>query len=67
VSDDGPGVPGLERELVADERRITQLDHGNGIGLRVVRWIVDAMGGDVRFEDGDGHHTVVVSVPVADR
>ncbi len=66
VADDGCGIPRLERSLIQGEQEITQLNHGNGIGLWVVRWIVDTMGGGVRFEDEDGWHAVVVSVPLAD-
>jgi len=65
VADDGSGVPELEQSLIAGDREITQLHHGNGIGLWVVRWIVDEMGGDIRFEEADGWHSVVVSVPKA--
>jgi PAS domain S-box-containing protein len=66
IADDGPGIPELERSLIAGDQEITQLHHGNGIGLWAVRWILDAMGGEVRFEDEDGWHAVVISVPLAD-
>jgi PAS domain S-box-containing protein len=66
VADDGPGVPDLERALLNDEVEITQLRHGDGIGLWAVRWLADAMGGEVRFEDDGDRHAVVVTVPTVD-
>jgi signal transduction histidine kinase len=40
VSDNGPGIP--EQEIAALEgERETSLEHGSGIGLWLVKWIVD--------------------------
>src|SRR5207244_2991206 len=53
VEDDGPGIPEADRERVFD--RFTRLDEGRtrdaggaGIGLAMVRAIVERHGGDVR-------------------
>lgn len=51
VADDGPGIPASERELVTGERDITQLEHGSGLGLWLVRWVVEEYGGSVAFDD----------------
>lgn len=51
VSDDGPGIPERERAVVGGEREITQLDHSRGLGLWVARWIVEGVGGRLRFDD----------------
>jgi signal transduction histidine kinase len=48
VSDDGPGFPEHEREVVLGETSITQLDHASGLGLWLVRWIADAY--DAEFD-----------------
>ncbi|MEM4781494.1 MAG: PAS domain S-box protein, partial [Halalkalicoccus sp.] len=65
VADDGPGIPDLERELLSGAREITQLEHGSGLGLWLVKWTVESYGGHVSFEDGPGT-TVVLSLPLAD-
>ena len=55
VSDNGPGLPDVERELLSRERKETAIEHGNGLGLWVVRWLVDQVGGDVTVSSSAGH------------
>jgi signal transduction histidine kinase len=57
ISDTGPGVPEAEREAVF--RRLYRGDasrsqRGLGLGLSLVRGIVEAHGGSVRVEDAEG-------------
>ena len=69
VEDDGPGIPEADRERVFD--RFTRLDEGRtrdaggaGIGLAMVRAIVERHGGGVRAEQGHaGGARFVVSLP----
>ncbi|GGM64621.1 signal transduction histidine kinase [Halarchaeum rubridurum] len=66
VADDGPGIPESERELVAGDREITQLEHGSGLGLWLVRWIIEEYGGEVEFGESDlGGAAVTLSLPRA--
>jgi PAS domain S-box-containing protein len=56
VVDDGPGIDELERRVVTagDE---TALEHGSGLGLWLVNWIVTQYGGSFQIgprADGDG-------------
>ena len=54
VQDDGPGIPEAERALVFS--RGTRLDEqasGHGLGLGIVRDIVDAWGGVLQLETGE--------------
>jgi len=60
VADDGPGIPEHERALVTGERDITQLEHGAGLGLWLVAWLVSAYGGRLSFEDREPRGSVVV-------
>lgn len=64
VEDDGPGIPAFERELVDGTREITQLEHGSGLGLWLVKWTVESYGGRVAFEEGPGT-TVLIHLPLA--
>ncbi|MFB6177919.1 MAG: sensor histidine kinase, partial [Halobaculum sp.] len=61
VADDGPGIPDHEVEVF---RRVeeTPLQHGRGLGLWLVRWGVDRLGGSVQFDTSDGT-TVTVTLP----
>ena len=62
VADDGPGIP--EGELAPlDAGTETQLEHATGIGLWVVQWSVDALGGTLSFDTDDG---TVVTVRLPD-
>ncbi len=58
VVDDGPGIPEAERAAVTGARDITQLQHGSGLGLWLVRWAVESVGGDVGFERRDDRTVV---------
>ncbi|AGN02643.1 pas domain s-box [Salinarchaeum sp. Harcht-Bsk1] len=56
VTDDGPGIDELERAMI-ERGEETPLEHGSGLGLWLVNWIVTRYGGSFRIEardDGDG-------------
>jgi PAS domain S-box-containing protein len=59
VRDDGPGIPRTERELLFEDREITQLRHASGLGLWLVNWVVDGSGGTLSFADNDPRGSVV--------
>lgn len=61
VSDEGPGVPPGEREVVTGETEVTQLRHASGVGLWVAKWVADAYGGTLDFDDA----TVSLRFPAA--
>lgn len=54
VEDEGPGIPVADRELIFDrfQRRSGHFQSGTGIGLYLVRALVEAHGGSVHAEDG---------------
>jgi signal transduction histidine kinase len=62
VADDGPGIP--EQELaVIEEGYETPLEHGSGLGLWIVHWIVAwKSDGEVEFEPNEPEGTVVTLV-----
>ncbi|TYL40127.1 histidine kinase [Natronococcus pandeyae] len=67
VADDGPGIPRAERELLEEEREITQLRHASGLGLWLVDWVVTQSGGQLSFADNEPRGTVItLEVPRAD-
>ncbi|MFC7070972.1 histidine kinase N-terminal 7TM domain-containing protein [Halobaculum lipolyticum] len=50
VADDGPGIPEGDRVAVESGQE-TQLRHASGIGLWLVRWILDGVDGELSFVD----------------
>lgn len=55
VSDNGPGLPDVERELLTREREETSTEHGNGLGLWVVRWLAAQVDGRIAVSSSAGH------------
>ncbi|ERG87968.1 MAG: histidine kinase-, DNA gyrase B-, and HSP90-like ATPase [halophilic archaeon J07HX5] len=63
IADDGPGIPDRETRVI-ERGEETQLNHGRGIGLWLVAWIVDASNGDLSFSTpDDGGSVVSLSLP----
>jgi PAS domain S-box-containing protein len=62
VVDDGPGIP--ERERTVLKHGETPLEHGDRVGLWMVDWLVERVGGEIAFyePESDGSR-VVVRVP----
>ena len=57
VSDTGPGIPPQEMKSLETEE--TELDHGSGLGLRLVQWLVDHYDGWIEFAERKPRGTVV--------
>lgn len=64
VRDSGPGIPDDEIEVFTTGEE-TPLQHGSGLGLWLVKWGVERLGGDVQFETGDTGTQIMVSLPPA--
>lgn len=60
VADDGPGIPDDERRAVTSDE-ITPLEHGSGLGLWTVVWIVESFHGDVDIREREPRGTAVVA------
>lgn len=64
VRDDGPGIPEQERTAVTTGRE-TPLEHASGLGLWMVAWGVQRLGGRLSFGDNEPRGSVVtVSIPL---
>lgn len=64
VSDDGPGMPPMEQRILRGQQE-TPLDHGQGLGLWLVYWVVTRAGGHLTV-DTDGGTTVEVYLRAAE-
>jgi PAS domain S-box-containing protein len=59
VTDDGPPIPEMERQVLSGGEMINDLYHGTGLGLWLVYWIVTRSGGRVTVDDADGRGNAV--------
>ncbi|MFB6200408.1 MAG: sensor histidine kinase [Halorhabdus sp.] len=50
VMDNGPGIPEYEQQIFTAGQDETSLEHGSGIGLWLVYWIVEKSGGELEFD-----------------
>jgi PAS domain S-box-containing protein len=58
VSDNGPGVPEAEQRVITAGVE-TPLEHISGLGLWLVKWIVEGMDGELSIENTDPRGSVV--------
>lgn len=67
VRDRGPGLPDAERAVLRGDEE-TPLEHGSGLGLWIVNWIVTSLGGEISVTDHDPTGTTVtLSLPSGPR
>lgn len=65
VADNGPGLPDVERDLLAGDLEASPVDHGEGLGLWISRWLVERAGGTIDATVTDDGTTVSFTVPKA--
>jgi len=65
IADDGPGIPEEELDVLMAGGE-TPLEHASGLGLWLIKWIVNESAGEVAFEDNDmGGATVAITLKKA--
>jgi len=64
ISDDGPGLPEQERAILVSGEE-SPLVHGSGLGLWLVHWIVESIGGDIRATGATEGTCIEISLPKA--
>ncbi|MWV38605.1 PAS domain S-box protein [Natrialba sp. INN-245] len=63
IVDDGPGIPETERTGIFNEKPLTQIDHGSGLGLWLAGLIVDDYGGSLAYKSCVPGGCVTVTLP----
>ncbi|WP_302080519.1 ATP-binding protein [Salinibaculum rarum] len=58
VADSGPGIPS-EDQMAIEMGEETAIDHGSGIGLWLIHWIVVSFGGEIQIDENDPAGSVV--------
>ncbi|MFW5977640.1 MAG: histidine kinase N-terminal 7TM domain-containing protein, partial [Halohasta sp.] len=67
VSDNGPGIPEAEKRVITAGVE-TPLEHISGLGLWLVKWIVEGMDGELEIETTDPRGSVItLSFPSFDQ
>ena len=67
VEDDGPGLTGMNRDVLVDGTAVDALYHGSGLGLWLVYWVVQQSGGSAAVAEAEPRGTVVtLTFPRAD-
>ena len=63
IKDNGPGIHEDERQVLAGDKKITQLNHTSGLGLWIVKWTVESYGGVLTFDCHTAGTTVKITLP----
>ncbi|WP_200530677.1 PAS domain-containing protein [Halorubrum sp. LN27] len=67
IEDDGPGLTGMNRDVLVDGTAVDALYHGSGLGLWLVYWVVQQSGGEASVAEAAPRGTVVtLTLPRAD-
>jgi len=59
IADDGPTIPEVEVDVLDAGEDKTDTYHGSGIGLWVMQWCIDSLGGELVFEENEPSGNVV--------
>jgi len=62
VTDDGDGIPELEVAAVTSGRE-TDLEHATSLGLWLIHWGTQALGGEAEFDTSEEGSTVTLRLP----
>lgn len=62
ISDDGPGLPEDERQVLADGKE-DPLVHGQGLGLWLTYWIITTLDGEISVPKSQQGTTVEIRLP----
>lgn len=64
VADQGPGIPEQERNVIREGEE-SPLEHGSGVGLWFIRWVISSMGGELSIsENGPQDTQLSMTVPI---
>lgn len=59
VIDDGPPIPEVEVDAIDSKAETTAVNHGSGVGLFVMKWCAESLGGDLDIYENDPRGNVV--------
>lgn len=50
VVDDGPPIPAMELDALDESAETTTTSHGSGVGLFVMKWCIESLGGELQID-----------------
>ena len=59
IADNGPPIPDVEIDVLKEDVATSSTYHGSGVGLWVMQWCVDSLGGKLTFETNSPRGNVV--------
>jgi len=62
ISDNGPGIPAQELAVLGNEAE-TDLEHGSGLGLWIVKWVIDDSMASINYDTDTSGTDVTVTIP----
>lgn len=66
VADDGPRIPESEIDVLRGDVQTSSTFHGTGVGLWVMQWCVESLGGELSFGENESRGNVVsIALPKA--
>jgi signal transduction histidine kinase len=60
VADTCPRIPKMERDVLLGNKERTPLDHGSGLGLWFVQFLVSRSNGSIKFEQNSPNGNIVI-------
>ena len=66
IVDGAPPIPEMEVAALDDIEETTAMRHGTGVGLFVMKWCAESLGGTVHIETDDGGNVVEFTLPLAE-
>jgi len=63
IVDDCPPIPATEMAAIDESVETTDTAHGTGVGLFVMKWCIESLGGEVTFERHGGGNVVSLYLP----
>jgi PAS domain S-box-containing protein len=65
IADDGPGMPDIESQIFENEDELTSVSHSPGLGLWIIKFCAESLGGYVRVGDNEPRGCIIkLSLPL---
>lgn len=63
IEDEGPPIPRMEIDALDEHTETTPTSHGSGVGLFVMKWCIESLGGELAIDREGGGNTVYFYLP----
>ena len=64
IADNNPPIPKCELDAIHDRESVTTTSHGSGVGLFVMKWCVESLGGEIEVKQTQpGGNQILIYLP----